>query len=609
MGLLVLIGLVLVSEGLFTIDEFSQLAGARALATGSFAVVNGGTELNSPQLVLWTMVAVPTGLVPQYPVGPAVLAAPLINSVGATSLVMQNVIAGIGTIFASYLLSQRHFGGARVANIALSILLLSTFFLEYTYGIWPHGTAVFFATATFLCLFELADSRTDSIWLAIVLGLVAGAGILFRTDAVLILPIIGLVFLLYSDSPIRSMLLVGIGVAPSVAIVSILNKLRFGTYNPLSYGQDHGGGTSLSGHLPTIFILVAGGLVVLGARRIAWTPGKLGWTLILALGLSVLATVPVVRNLLLAYIDGAWSLFGDMRNVHDTRIGVARGPADEFTYYGLVKKAAGQSMPWIGLLALVPFVVTGRVRRSAGIALIAVFIWTLPFCVLAWHGGMTSNMRYFLPIVPLTTALVGAAISFLWSRPQNPRLVILSGGAIASVLFAFWVYFHPTGFAGVQQILATYMLVTAVICAVLSGILWKRSSVVHSLALGVGGACFFAAFVFATFDFVIAQERREQSVMLSEANANLPDRTLVYAPARNITQWIFKPGHYAALPSSEDGHFDANLIEDALSKGFRVLIWETYANERFREEYSGRISTSEYSAGGLKFLEINPAVS
>ena len=89
------------------------------------------------------------------------------------------------------------------------------------------------------------------------------------------------------------------------------------------------------------------------------------------------------------------------------------------SFWGLSKKALGQSLPWLGLLALLlrPQLWQGR-SRSFTCALIFTALFMLPFLIRSWHGGMSSNMRYFLPALPVLSILAATLIHDLLDRDE-----------------------------------------------------------------------------------------------------------------------------------------------------------------------------------------------
>jgi len=606
-SLVLLVCAFLVSPGLFNIDEFIVLAGAKALlANGALTVQNGWPEFSSPDLSLWLLVQGPHGLTPQYPAGTAVLGAPLLAIFGARGLMLINVAAGIGTLFVLWALSARHFGRKAVALVSVLLLLCASFWLEYVFAIWPHSVGVFSVALALLLVLDGLDAEGRFELKAAGAGAAIGLGLLFRADTVLALPAIGLVALLFAKRPFRLLIAFGLGLLPFIALTAGANDLKFGSLNPVSYGQTTGG-TTLSAHIVPVVGLAVVSLLLVGLRFVRWRPGKREY----AIGLGVVALIlvfsEVIRELGHRYLLGAWALLFDATAVHDPRSGVHKEAGGVLSYWGLWKKALGQSMPWLGLLGLAVFrPKDSQLRRSIWVVLLLTVVWSLPFFMTTWHGGMGSNMRYFLPIVPLLCALCARLlIDFVRPIAHAPQLLIL-GGLAGAAAIAVWTSLHPTHTAGAQQILSTWMLLAIAGLAALSCLAWSGRKVVQAACVGAIGAGLAASMLFLVADFRQAQCMRRASEVFSEATAGLPDHALVYAPSRFISRWTFEPGHIAALTNNVTGAYDYTLIDGALAKGYRVLIWPNYVSGDLRARYGTRLIPAGVTFPGGEFLEITP---
>ncbi len=606
-----LAGAFLVSPGLFNIDEFVVLSGAKAfLSGGGFTVENGLSQFSSPDLDLWIFVAGPHGLAPQYPPGPAVLGAPLLAVFGARGLILINVAAAIGTLWALWALGRRHFGGKTVALASVLLLAGASFWLEYAYAIWPHSVGVLAVTLALLLILDVLDLDSRIGPKALLGGAAIGFGFLFRTDTVLALPALGLIAILFARRPFRIGVFFGLGLLPFAALGSLANHVKFGTFNPLSYGQTGSGGTSLSSHLVPIALLASVSLFVVALRFVKWRPARRDYAIGAGLIVAAAALSAAVRDFAAHYAAGAWALAVDATAIHDTRPGMAAQPGGVLSFWGLWKKALGQSMPWLGLLVLAFHArKDDQLRRAQWIVLILFAVWSLPFFMTAWHGGMGSNMRYFLPVIPAVCAL-SARLLIDFARPiPDARRILLVGALAGTAAIALWTAFHPTHIGGAQQILSTWILAAIAALAALSCLRWKGEKAARTASLAAIGAGLAAAALFQVSDIGRAQKTRAAAASFSIATADLPDNAVIYAPARLISRWTFRSGHIAALPSSTDGSFDNALIDLALAKGYRVLIWPTYVNAALRERYGARLTASGVTYPGGEFVEVQSAVS
>lgn len=598
-----------VSPGLFTVDEVIFKLGSLAiLQNSSFVVENGWSEFASEDLRLWLLVNGPAGLVPQYPAGHAVLGAPFIWLFGERGLMMVNVIAGIGLIFATYALARRLFADRTAALLAVALLFGASFTIEYIYAVWPHIVPMLGVTMALVWIVDCLDAEDNLGRKAMAAGAAIGLGFLVRTDTILAIPAFGLIVLLLAKAPIRTGFFFGLGLLPAAALAAAANHIKFGSFNPISYGQTAGGGTSLSSHIAPIIALALISAILIAWRFTSWRPGKREYTLGLVALAAFLLFSETARKLIENYLSGAWALVFDATAITEGRSGMTALPDGTLSFWGHWKKALGQSMPWLGLLALA----IGRpaeknIRRSQLVILILVTIWTLPFFVMAWHGGMGSNMRYLLPLLPALSALSAKLLVDLMQTVPNALRILLWGGLLGLWLLVIWIIYHPSHVPGSQQLLSTYLFLSIAALALLSQVRWDSRGSVRIACLGSIGAGLTVSLAFLALDFTKAQSTRAGDVEMNRTLAKLPDHAVVYAPARFLASWAFKPGRIAALPSEQDGGFDYALIDKALAKNYRVLIWPGYVNPDLRQRYGARLAAPESDNAYGDFLEVKAA--
>ena len=154
----ILIGAFFVSDGLFTLDELIYLAGAQAMADGQIAIANGYEQYGSDALRMWLLVEGPHGLVPQYPPGPSLLGALFVETLGARGFIIANAVGVSATLFLILALGRRLYPSTSVGFVAGLLFLFGSFTLEYAYGVWPHGIALAFVTATVLLTVYALDA-------------------------------------------------------------------------------------------------------------------------------------------------------------------------------------------------------------------------------------------------------------------------------------------------------------------------------------------------------------------------------------------------------------------------------------------------------------------
>ena len=570
----ILLSAFIVSPGFFSIDEAIYYLGARAVAEwGSLGIDgNGYHQFHSESLRLRFLVDGPQGLTPQYPAGSALLAAPLLPFFGGRSFILLNALAAVLTLFTVRNICLSQYKGETVWRIAAGLLIFGTFWMEYAVGVWPHMLSTYFAVQAYWLALRHLDSDGKSYRDAILSGLFAGAGMLFRLDAALAIPAIGLIMVMFAPRYMRSSFWVGLGVLPSLALGSWFSLLKFGTPNPFSYGQS-GGNTDLSAHIPLLATLC----VVLGtlalARKVEWRMDRKTKIAALTLTAAILLVIPAMSTLLLRFWDGFMALVVDLRRVQDSHVGVMGGPGGTLIFWGLIKKSLGQSMPWIGLTAmlLTRGVAKGE-RRFVMTMLIFIATMTILFVLLSWHGGGGSNMRYFLPILPLLCILCAKLIADLWASVPNAPVIATAGVWAAIALGLAWSFLHPSGYAGVQQIIATYVLVATASAAIAAGVSWPFQQDARNFAIALFAGGLIISTTSALADFQEAQTRRARAYGISLAVGSVPPGSLVITFPEWAVLRIPGNGSITALRDPESRRADSQLIFDALDAGRHVYM-------------------------------------
>jgi hypothetical protein len=577
---LIMIAAFVVSTGFFSIDEATYYLGARAIADhGSLGLDNGYHLFHSESLRLRMLIDGPQGLTPQYPAGSALLAAPLLALLGTRAFILVNAVAAILTLFTVRKICLSQFKSETVWRITALLLVAGTYWLEYAVGIWPHMLSTYFAVQAYWLALRHLDTGGESKRDAILSGLFAGAGILFRLDAVLAVPAIGLILLIYAPRFVRSCLWFGLGVLLSIALASGLAWLKFGSANPFSYGKS-AGNVTLSAHLPLLAALcIASGALLLW-RKSGWRPDRRATVVsLLVIGAAVIA-IPAAGAMLTKFWNGFVALVVDMRTVVDPRIGVQPGPGGTVMFWFLAKKALGQSMPWIGLTAML---LTGGVardeRRPIAMLLIFTAIMTLPYILLSWHGGSSSNMRYFLPVLPALSIVCARIVDELWRTVPNAILYLTGGVWAALVVGGAWIVLHPSGYVGIHQIVSTWALLATAVVAIAAGLSWRFQPAARKLTIILFSMGLLISIALALSDFRDTQARRSGALAISRAAEQLPAKSLIIAYPEWTATTLGLNGTLIADREPITAPPDAKLIGDALNAGYRVFV----TSDLFRE--------------------------
>jgi len=373
------------STGAFSIDETIYSAMIERFATaGELTIPNGYEDHPSESLLVRFLVPGPHGLVPQYPSGYAVLAAPFYLLGGLQGVVFLNAVASAFSLFVAYLLAKTLFGDRKLALNAAVFFGFSAYVTEYALGIWPHAVSILFVlVAAYCAALSLEEQRKSGWLLAVLAGLAVGLGATMRVDVVIAAPVLAVWLLGSARRPLVWTGALALGVGGGLAVSAWLNHMKFGGWSPISYG--HGlGATGIRAYLPLLplgLAAVAGAAsfavprvreFLLGRRGMLVTAGAIA--IVLVLPWTQAAGLRVLRGLNILLVDvqahpGIDNLIGAQR--------IGEGPV---LLFGLLKKALFQSLPFLGF-AILPLAGLYRRERRAAFALCWLLpaVWMIPF--------------------------------------------------------------------------------------------------------------------------------------------------------------------------------------------------------------------------------------
>jgi len=431
-----------VVPGYLSIDEGTYHFMVRSLAEGhALEVRNGYEDFATPELVAGILRERPGKLVSNYPEVYTFLALPFYAALGYRGLFLLNALAFLGTVVLTWDFTRRLFD-PRVASLAALILGLSTFAWDYSQASWPHATSALLVVAAFWCTVRGLDPKAGLRW-PLCAGLLAGSAPGVRLDAAFAWPGILLPPAFARPPRWRHAALAAAGLVPGLALLAWINREKFGVWTPFSYGSRGSGATSgLLAYLP--FVLAGAGALVAGwllsrrrVDRLAWRPAALAaGAAVLALGAVAL---PPVREVLYRLIDGGLQLVVDLRfrdpSIAEPALG--RTASGALVYVGALKKSLLQSCPWLPL-TLLPCAAALRTPRRGAVA----FLLPIPlayvgaFSYFAWHGGLSLNLRYLVPVLPFLAVL--GALGWREAAEGTPgaRAAGTAGALVAAACFA-----------------------------------------------------------------------------------------------------------------------------------------------------------------------------
>jgi len=418
--LFVAYGLFFAPAGFLTTDEFIYTAMTDRLVTsGTFFIANGYQETPSATLRLLFLTPTAQGLTPQYPAGYALISAPFFLLGGVRGLMLLNTFAAIGLLTVTYRLAKLLFDDEDLALNAMLILALATFIADYAFAILPHALAgLFMVTAAYCTALAVRRDEGASIYLLFA-GLALGLGINIRVDVVLFAPLLAAWLIGSARAPAIKVAMLALGMIPGLAGASWLNYLRFGSLSPITYGLDgprgSGGLTALAGYQELLPLLIISVLAVFAfgfAKVRDLFLGRRGF-LIAALAVAIVVLAPPTAGLAARVIKGLYVLLVDLQSYDyvERYSGLSTLIDGKWILFsGNVKKALFESLPYAGFLAL-PLAKIFGVRDRASYVLCALlpFGWFAFFGINQWHGGQSTNMRYFSTQLPYLAILAAAA--------------------------------------------------------------------------------------------------------------------------------------------------------------------------------------------------------
>ncbi|MDX1484460.1 MAG: hypothetical protein R3229_08265 [Alphaproteobacteria bacterium] len=575
--LYILYALLFAPAGFLTTDEFLYAAMTeRLVEAGSLFFKTGYEETPSETLRLLFLTPTAHGLTPQYPAGYAFLAAPFFMVGGIRSMILLNTFAVIALVFVTERLAKVLLDDDRLALNAALILMLASFIADYAFAILPHGVA---ALAMTLAVYFAAlswRSATGARVNAALAGIFIGLGIHVRVDVIIIVPLLAAWLLGSGRAPLGRIAALLLGLAPGLMLSSWLNYLKFGTLKPLTYGADTGTGaanlTSLAAYHELLPLLAVALLVAVSFAFERVRTLFLGWrgALALAAGVGLAVAMPATGGLVLRALRGLYVLLFDLQSYDFVARYSGRSAVHEggwILFAGGVKKALFESLPYAGFFALPLVRLFQRGDRAPYVLLVLLpLAWFTFFAVNQWHGGQSSNLRYFTPMLPLLAILAAAAWAQLIAlepgpRPWGNRQKLLSALLLAVLIALAWRSTH-----GVAVLFLVGLGKGLFVCALAAALMVLISPSVRRLAplaRGVFGLTLMAAFFGAYFhDLAISTIKRGWDIEGRQDCARIePDALVIsHLPRRYYCHFMRAQGRTAIYLVGQD-KFDADLVD------------------------------------------------
>lgn len=541
--ILVVLGLVLVAttiRGPFIIDEINYLVTAVGLSQGLHTVP--GTEGLLPSKELFAFdpeahrrIAVTT---PVFSVAPSLYAPVAVPFVflGWHGLVLLNILSFLLTGLLVFRLAQRLSAHPHAPWIALALVLMGGYGIEYAQGVWPHMLSVFLVTAS---VFFTASVWNGEGWKPAILGgLFIGLATGIREQNIILAACLGLTIFVYGRQKFASSFWYILGVGMPLSVAATIRYFRQGLWHPFPK-----------------FIAYADQVGQQAAGAASVDPLRTAWARFVDFSVSPESADPIVSLLYRRSLDSG-----------------------AFLIDGVVKKALLQSSPWIALafagLIAVWIVPAWRKDQSRPVLkplslLIAAVILVFSMGGVGRTDGLAYNQRYFLEIVPLAALAIVVVLD---------RVVPHSGRMFAGVLGAAFL-FSLTLMVPSRPLYETALLRVPVVLALLLVIAFnllkgQRKSLGVSLLLGM---CLgWSVLVHFFTDLPASRNRRERNAaVLSGLEKSIPGHAAIFTFGRwrDAAGALMLSRDVVILDAEADeGKDSGSLAGELRSKGRPIFI-------------------------------------
>jgi 4-amino-4-deoxy-L-arabinose transferase-like glycosyltransferase len=575
--------------GYLCIDEviYHQMARDFA-ATGSLALRTGYSDLPNVELIHEHFMRLRGGATySQYPPLFAVLAGPLYGFLGLRSLILLNALAFLGVVALTAGMAARAFPDRRVAALSAAILVFCGFSWDYSQAAWSHATAVLFTTAAaWLGMAALDARRPKSLALAGLAGLAGGLGLAVRLDAVPALAAVTVAFFLVAR-PARALEAgaVLLGAAPAFVALSAVNRVKFGTLSPFSYGATaHGYQKALPFAAAGVAVLgLAIAFVASRARKVTGD-ARPRWTIaaaVLAIAAACLAPARV-RDGLPAFGRSFMNNLVESRTLDAGVVAPAmvRTPDGGVVYIGALKKSVLQSLPYLALLAVpaVALLTRNRVRGTLAWLLMFPAGWALLDAGFDFQGGLCLNMRYFLPALPFTSILAAWSLMELVDRARPHRAILwLAGGGLAAAAIFFSSVRSGLPIESLEKPLLSFplvlggLLLVCVLGSAASGAVWRERMAAAAASCAAAGLVWSGLVAFL-YDVPHHRRQRENNLAtgLVIAKSIPPGSTLFTAPYIDpVMKVLDTPDVWVAFPAQDGFEGFPVVLDGSLARGRR----------------------------------------
>jgi hypothetical protein len=571
LGLLVVLGVIVsvtVVPGVFTTDDNNYLVNVLALRDGGFTVANTEGLPASQELLFfdpgsWIRAVDSTPVASTAPPLYAPLAFPFLW-LRWRGLVALNTLAYLATIAMVFVYSRRYATEASTPWMAAAAFAFGGFVIEYAQGLWPHALSLALCTAGIFAAGRVIDGQPS---LAAPAGFLLGLATGVRYQNAVVVAVVGAAIALWSGangpaeagdrkSPAeaghyvqkwRALTAYVLAAAVPLCASSIINHIRFESWNPISKGGDN-------------YLRVP---LLEGSAGSLLDPLVMFWARVVDFS---------VRPPLL---DFNWVRYDPVTGGH-------------FMLNTTLQKSFLQSAPW-AVLAFIVFIVAWMPgfgipeRRRRQLRLLSLVSLTV-LAVFAFAGvsrmeGLSFNQRYLLELLPLT------AVGFAWALDGlNVRFQPVLVGALWGVLLVVLILFGTPVGGGPQDLLwltrILALLKVPLVCSAALAVVWfvaRSRERARPMLAGVAGLCLGWGLTLHILDDVDLSHRyrgrkRAETVALGRV---LTNGSAVFAHAASkdaVVPLLFDRDIVILDMRADDGKDAPMLIRELLGRGRKVFL-------------------------------------
>jgi hypothetical protein len=490
---------------------------------------------------------------------------------------------------ASYLLGARYGKNPLLGTATAYVTLLSTPASTSTFDIGPYMLCItLFTFAAWCALGALEASGALATKLA---GWAGFLGALSCAAHLLTFPMLAamllVLFVMPSDergalvarptaAAVRRGGWAAAGATVPLLALAVLNKMRFGSFNPVSYGPcvwrrcvETGLANQSAG---AMLAYAAPVFAVLGAAVIGMYVARRSRPMQAAIAIVAVAVLWFAPGALHAHATGlatiAWGYIVDVSKIPMAPMVPAADGVG--TFWGpYVIKSTLQSSPLFGLVLVAPFATAREKRATLALALPCLALYTLlamRAVIPAVHalGFPWLYMRYAMPAWPLLAALaVGALRDVPWRRPHI--LAIVAVATLMGVVIGIGGEDLPVW----RRVLILWGSLLLAVLGPLAVLMLRKnpaSSVLQRATIAIAGAAFAcgvgcACGIDLTATFAIRFHNDERVDAIARAT---PERLAIVGYAREIDIAL-------TLKATRDLEY-ADLLETTDWTNFRQLI-------------------------------------